>query len=477
MVLNNNHICFNRLACFFFRTARYIEKSEKSAGYNTAEDLWDLMIYKRKLQLRGKYPVVYNCNGQLRRVYVNQRAGAFDVCKQLEQQQQQYQQSLLPFVKNSPKNIPIISKPVIEQVSEQRSKTRLKMNPSIIKTNLNGIKTNETIESTKRTHVTELKPIIPFRISDETLKMIIARNNNMLKEKEVKRQPPFVYRRLSAQNNEFTVPFRNIVPAIKLTSEKPMALPTITEPNFQQRISDTNENVHQQSVDVITSTAAPIFISSTFTSVESEFTTMSTILAVETTSSYITTSTNIQNDPSSEVSATTVADSDSESNSESDLDSFSSSTMNPQTKIYVDESTTSMDYHEITTEQTTFTHTIGIDTTTLSNEVNTDSMNTFDNAEETSELMDINTNEKSDQSQKTYFSDQIPNIFEDEYDLNKLVLDQIYHRNWEYFSRDEQRVIRSLFKGKWKHIKKEMNNLKYIATNEDPVFSAMFNNI
>lgn len=93
-------IIFELTTSIFGEIVRNVDSAANGES-GSKMSFWDLVAFKRNLQLQGQYPVVFNVNGILKKVYVNQRTNVPNIneLQRLRHQQQQSRRS--PPVKHS----------------------------------------------------------------------------------------------------------------------------------------------------------------------------------------------------------------------------------------------------------------------------------------------------------------------------------------------------------------------------------------
>lgn len=307
---------------------------------------------------------------------MNQRTDLSDLCARLQQQQQ----PPLLLAKQNRRTIHSKIAAVAKETYIKQSNSN-HVPPSILpSSNTDKVQGTEKSEKPKQTKVTDLRETVSLMSADETSTMKIVKNGDDLKKGDAKLKPKFVYRRLSAQNDEFTVPFENIERVLKLASKlsTPTATPSSSERNLNEQITtewndnieltttttmngiyETSEPLSRQSIDKITSTPAPIIISSTTYSMENELTTTATGIDVDITSRHINILDTVESTYSLDEDMTTTDESNSSS----------SSIMTSTTESNFDETTImTIDFDEITSTQASITQTIDVDDSTLTTE-------------------------------------------------------------------------------------------------------------
>lgn len=380
------------------------------------------MTYKRKLQSQGKYPVVYNVNGTLMKLYVNQASGVPNINELLRQQNIKQSRSKHESVLTSSKNS--TEKSVVSKTSPKRS-----------------VKTLDT--TTDQKEVEQLKEDIIL-------------------------QKPYVYRQLSA-HDEFSVPLESIETAMRFGSKHSTPTMAATEPTFniepkinddihrfqQNEIIGTNANEGQKSSDSTKVKSKHNEISSNTKSTAKILTTATMSLEVVTNPSDRASMDTKQIVQNLETVAATVIDTSTVIPTE-----FTIQDGNTETTI-------------IDSDQTVFTESLPIAQTTNKDEVVL-----------TTESYNLPTGIPASDESTTHFEDYLAgasvtnNLNERPYIESDAIEDEYKsdsnnRRQIDRIDGNKKSFSRSISRRESKDIRKEVNDIQSITNDDDPVLMRM----
>lgn len=350
-----------------------------------------MAILKRKLQLQGLYPIVYNDHGKMVRIYINRKSAPSD----------SHQAGTVNRV-----DAPKVKKRMGKKLRYTKSHQQVNSLPAISKLNQKPTESNPIeITTAKMIQFTTEKSNINFR-----------------KDSEVKRND------LSAYISTSTLQ-PNVVTSYE--AEQATTIPTTARMTLFEEVSTTTDN----------------FFSSTIESAS----TYQPDLAHYIESSEAYESTTVDSSTHDNLMTTTTESIGQETDSDASLQTSTHSSIDQFTEAALD-----------------LRETVAPTTPALIDE--TPDIGSMDYAADDALAHDsVGSVVKID----SFFSDSAHDKYPDEYKMDQLILTPMFRINQHPFSTNEKQVLRSLFRPKWKAIKKEVENLQTISNDVDPVLQEL----
>lgn len=385
-------------------------------------------MYKRQLQLNGVFPMVYNYNGQMIRMFSNQNLEFAASDRDPGERNPQYRSS------KQIKDLDPYQPEIFKSMTEFRNKFRKKGDLKALEN------TTEEQDTTKMQEIVFTTTEMPMSISnnqDFIRRILDLRKKNLLQRttsKPVKR------------NSGFPMPEINDSVKTSTSINNMKYSDNVSNTAFQSSTETTRKTEHLQEITEST------FHSFEFSTVESV--TMSTMDSLSDNT--------IQNDDGTSLNAQEMASTLKVEQSEPVTVDYSyetttiATTLMTQTSV-TDESTPSID-------QTTH---VPLETP------NNDELYVSDagipNVTATKTFASL--------GQMSYFSDSNFDRFEDEYKMDQLTQHSFGRINLKYLSADEKKVLRSIFRRKWHEIRKQLKDSEYTTNdNNDPILMEILNN-
>lgn len=382
-------------------------------------------MYKRQLQLKGVFPMVYNYNGQMIRMYSNQNLEFAASVRDSAERNSQYRSGKQ--IKKLEPYQPEIFKSMTEFKNKFRKKGDLKVSKN-------------TKKDTKRQEIALTTTEMPMDVSnkqDFIRRILDLRNKNLLQgtaSKTVKR------------NSGYPTPKLNDIVKTSTPTNNMKYSDDVSNTVFQSSTEATGKTEHSQEITEST------FQSSEFTTVESV--TMSTI-------DYFSDNT-MQNDDGTTLNAQESASTLKVEQSESATVDYSYETTTMATTL--------MTQTSVTDERTP-----SIDSTT---DVPIETPNNNEFYVSDAGIPNVAaTNTFASLGQMSYFSDSNFDRFEDEYKMDQLTQHSFGRINLKKFRGDEKKVLRPIFRRKWHEIRKQLKDNEHATNdNNDPILMEILNN-
>lgn len=389
-------------------------------------DLRNLALFKRKLQLEGVYPIVVMQNGKMVRIYVNHKPD-------LSNDKQSF----------SSKTERTKRKTTLNKRQSKRIR-QVKLNQQLLSPQMNKIKRSgqfveerlATTTSTSTTTEKSMKMVSMGKwIYDQQFSSITINSPqtvNTMKEGS-----------LHIEENKTT----------KVTETTASG---VEEVHHKFKIKSIIENIVQNngdSSDVNTSTTTDSITSITESDLSS--TEMSSTLSSDTTTIAATTQSNIGTIHSTESVANIIEQQADSSTSKSETHTID------YTRDSNTISTVSDNYYETTTLMTD-----SIEGFTRKIENSVETLDTMDYVADDGAVNIPKQSHISKLDEMSFFSDDISDQFQDEYKMDQLTSLLIYRMRLKQFNANEKQVLRSMFRSKWKEIRNEVKDLRFINNNK-----------
>lgn len=402
-------------------------------------DLWNLALYKRKLQMQGVYPIVVMQNGKLVRMFVNRRLDSSNG--------KQHSSSIREEVRVKKE----------QTMSQRRGK-------SIRHTNLNQLTLPLEANKIKRKDQLNTMQKLKSMLNNESYKRIIE---SMTTERSIKMTSMVTIPSSPASTTLQTTTTMKMdsKPTIPL-AEVEMTGETYTSTYEAKEIvnsntvqsTTSNDRDYEDSSDVVMSTT----IGSSTTTNESNLNSseMSLMISTESSSTTTTVLPDITTTYDFETSEDTIQTSEQQADS-------SKPHIYTSTAVYTsDWSTTSMasDSFETTT---LLTQDIDEITIFLKNfDETTDSMDYV--ADES--IVNVPTESYKTIKEMSYFADDNFDSIQDEYKMDQLASMLVQRVKLNQFTANEKLILRSMFRNKWQQIRKEAQDLRIISKDNNSNF-------
>lgn len=430
-------------------------------------DLWNMAVYKRKLQLKGVYPIVVLENGKMVRKYVNQKS---------EPPKNNFKKLTSVKHENNPMPNKRRGKTVWQTKSSQKPSSSMVMNKfgreNEFKTTQRSLYTSvsqkektEIIKSSTTKVPDEILLLLPFlkesairsiatstQRTFESIKINLQSSTTTTTTEESKLQTPaeIVESITSTEENKTTLVTVGTTEDEEIDKSTRVEIPstTETESHYEQNVPSTTMETTTTDTNLlgIQVTTAPtklldIALTIQFEEISSTvepniFEEITNTLKMETTT---------------ENSFITSAD-----NKIYDTSTISTPSITETTETYIIEETT----------EPVRTNEIPIQVTIKPN-TDSDSMDY---------IADAGVENKFDKSlgttlnEMSFFSDSnSDDKYQDEYKMDQLTPFLIQRIKLNRFTSDEKQILRSIFHGKWKSIRKEVKDLNYITNDNDPI--------